>query len=83
MHCGGMGVGLAVTTHHKNIQPLPQWRIDKVNQIVPGDMKAPMKAYLWALQNPNISAVISNLWDENFVEENLSLAGKKVELRPG
>lgn len=79
----GMKVAMAVATHHKNIQPLPQWRIDKVNQIVPGDMKAPMKAYLWALQNPNISAVISNLWDEKFVEENLSLAGKKVELRPG
>jgi aryl-alcohol dehydrogenase-like predicted oxidoreductase len=79
----GMKVAMAVATHHKKLQPLPQWRIDKVNQIVPGDMKAPMKAYVWALQNPNISAVISNLWDEKFVEENLSLAGKKVELQPG
>ena len=79
----GMKVAMAVATHHKKLQPLPQWRIDKVNQIVPGDMKPPMKAYLWALQNPNISAVISNLWDEKYVEENLSLAGKKVELRAG
>ncbi len=79
----GMKVAMAVATHHKKLQPLPQWRIDKVNQIVPGDMKAPMKAYLWALQNPNISAVISNLWDEKFVEENLSLAGQKVDLLPG
>ena len=74
---------MAVATHHKALQPLPQWRIDKVNQIVPGDINPPRKAYLWALQNPNISAVISNLWDEKFVDENLSLAGKKVELRPG
>ncbi|MCK5701798.1 MAG: aldo/keto reductase, partial [Cyclobacteriaceae bacterium] len=47
----GMKVAMAVATHHKKLQPLPQWRIDKVDQIVPGDMKPPMKAYLWALQN--------------------------------
>jgi aryl-alcohol dehydrogenase-like predicted oxidoreductase len=79
----GMKVAMAVATQHEALKPLPQWRIDKVNQIVPGDMKPPMKAYLWALQNPNISAVISNLWDEEFVNENLSLAGKKVNLLPG
>ncbi len=28
------------------------------------------------------SAVISNLWDESFVRENLLIAGKKVELQP-
>lgn len=72
----------AIATHHKPLQPVPQWRIDKVNRIVPGDMKAPMKAYLWALQNPHISAVVSNLWDETYVRENLSLAGKKIELQP-
>ena len=84
----GMGIiamkaAMAVATQHESLQPLPQWRIAKVNQIVPGDMKPPMKAYLWALQNPNISAVISNLWNEQYVDENLSLAGKKVELMPG
>jgi hypothetical protein len=26
--------------------------------------------------------VNSNLWDETFIRENLSLAGKKVELQP-
>jgi aryl-alcohol dehydrogenase-like predicted oxidoreductase len=71
----------AVATHHKALQPVPQWRIDKVNRIVPGDMKPPMKAYLWALQNAHIAAVNSNLWDETFVRENLSLAGQKVELQ--
>lgn len=83
----GMGIiamkaAHAVATHHKSLQPVPQWRIDKVERIVPGEMKAPMKAYLWALQNPNITAVVSNLWDETYVRENLSLAGKKVELQP-
>lgn len=87
-HAKGVGViamkvAMAVATQHKQLQPIPEWRIQKVNRIVPGDMKAPMKAYLWALQNPNLTAVISNLWNENFVRENLSLAGKKVELQPG
>ncbi len=77
-----MKVAMSVATHHKSLQPVPQWRIDKVNRIVPGDMKAPMKAYVWALQNPNLTACISNLWDATFVKENLSLAGKKVELQP-
>ncbi len=79
----GMKVAMAVATHHKALQPTPQWRVDKVERIVPGDMKAPMKAYLWALQNPHISGVISNLWDEQYVNENLSITGKKVALQPG
>lgn len=79
----GMKVAMAVATHHKALQPIPAWRVEKVDRIVPGDMKPPLKAYLWALQNPHISAVISNLWDEQFVNENLSIAGKKVELQPG
>jgi aryl-alcohol dehydrogenase-like predicted oxidoreductase len=77
-----MKVAMSVATHHKPLQPVPQWRIDKVNRIVPGEMKAPMKAYTWALQNPNLTAVISNLWDETHIRENLSVAGKKVELNP-
>ena len=86
-HAASKGMGLiamkaahAVATHHKSLQPVPDWRIAKVERIVPGDLKAPQKAYVWALQNPRISAVISNLWDETFVKENLALAGKKVEL---
>ena len=71
----------AVATHHKELQPVPEWRVAKVERIVPGDLKAPQKAYLWALQNPRITAVISNLWDETYIRENLALAGRKVELR--
>jgi aryl-alcohol dehydrogenase-like predicted oxidoreductase len=78
----GMKVAMAVATHHKPLQPVPQWRIDKINRVIAGDMKAPMKAYLWALQNPNVSMVVSNLWDETFIRENLSLAGKKVDFQP-
>jgi aryl-alcohol dehydrogenase-like predicted oxidoreductase len=78
-----MKVAMAVATHHKPLQPVPDWRIQKVERIVPGDdLKAPQKAYIWALQNPRIAAVISNLWDETYIAENLALAGRKVELQP-
>lgn len=77
-----MKAAMAVATHHKSLQPVPDWRIQKVERIVPGEMKAPVKAYLWALQNQGISAVISNLWDETFVKENLAVAGQKVDMQP-
>lgn len=78
----GMKVAHAVATHHKPLQPIPQWRVEKIHRIIPGDEKAPVKAYLWALQNPLLTAVISNLWDETFVRENLGVAGRKVQLQP-
>jgi aryl-alcohol dehydrogenase-like predicted oxidoreductase len=86
-HAKGVGViamkaAMAVATHHKALQPVPQWRIDKVNRIVPGDLKPPLKAYVWALQNPHLAAVVSNLWDETYVRENLGIAGKRVALQP-
>ena len=68
-----MKVAMAVATHHKQLQPVPDWRIAKVNRIVPGDDKPPVKAYLWSLQDPRISAVISNLWDKAYIEENLAV----------
>ena len=79
----GMKVAMSVATQHEKLKPLPEWRAAKLNKIVPGNMKTPVKAYLWALQNPRISAVISNLWDENYVKENLSVVGKKIELQRG
>jgi aryl-alcohol dehydrogenase-like predicted oxidoreductase len=86
----GRGMGLiamkaahAVATHHKRLQPIPDWRVAKVDRIVPGPDKPPIKAYIWALQNPHIAAVVSNLWDETHVRENLGVAGRKVELQPG
>ena len=88
-HASAKGVGIiamkaahAVATHHKPLQPVPEWRVAKVERVVAGEWNAPRKAYLWALQDPRITAVISNLWDETHVRENLSLAGKKVDLLP-
>jgi hypothetical protein len=79
-----MKVAMAVATQHEELRPLPAWRGEKLNQLIPGDdMKLPVKAYLWALQNPRLSAVISNMWDEQYVRENMSVAGRKVDFNRG
>jgi aryl-alcohol dehydrogenase-like predicted oxidoreductase len=79
----GMKVAMGVATQHEQLKPLPAWREEKLNKIIPDDLKAPVKAYLWALQNPRISGIISNMWDEKHVKENLSIVGKKIELQRG
>ena len=61
---------------------IPPSRIEKLNHIIPGDMKIPMKAYLWALQNPNLTCVNSEMITADHVRDNLTLTGKKVDLVP-
>jgi aryl-alcohol dehydrogenase-like predicted oxidoreductase len=78
-----MKAAMAVFTPYPPEQvPVPEWRIQKLNQIVPGEMKLPVKAYLWALQNADLSAVISGITTEQVLLENLSVVGKKIELQP-
>ncbi len=45
---------------------------------LPGPLKVPHKAYLWALRNSLISAVNSEMINQRMVDENLPLAGTKV-----
>lgn len=59
-------------------QPGPRARIEKLQRAVSGDMKVPMKAYLWALRNQNITAINSELINARLVKENLPLAGRKL-----
>lgn len=78
-----MKAAMAVYTPYDTKQvPVPEWRIQKLNQIIPGEMKLPVKAYLWALQNQNLSAVVSGITSVEMLNENLSTVGKKVELKP-
>jgi len=78
-----MKAAMAVSTPYDPQQvPVPEWRIQKLNRIIPGDMKLPVKAYLWALQNPDLSAVISGIKTEEMLLENLSVVSKKIELMP-
>jgi aryl-alcohol dehydrogenase-like predicted oxidoreductase len=60
-----------------NGQPDDPARVQLVEDAVPGELKRPQKAYLWALRNPNLSAVISELVNHQMVEDNLPLARRK------
>ncbi len=53
-------------------------RVKLVEEAVPGPWKIPQKAYLWALRNPNLSAVISEMVDAAMVKDNLPLAGRST-----
>jgi len=61
---------------------IPKSRVEALDRIIPGKMKTPMKAYLWALQNPYITCVNSDMHNESHVRDNLTLPGEKVELQP-
>lgn len=69
-----------VVPKHDAFKPGPQWRIAKLNDLVKEDLKTPVKAYLWALQNEHISAVISDMVTEQAVNENTSITGIKIDL---
>ena len=78
-----MKAAMAVSTPYDPQQvPVPEWRIQKLNQIIPEEMKLSVKAYLWALQNPDLSAVVSGITTEEMLIENLSAVGKKIDLLP-
>jgi len=78
-----MKAAMAVYTPYDPKQvPVPEWRIQKLNQIIPGEMKLPVKAYLWALHNQNLSAVVSGITSVDMLVENLSVVGRKIELQP-
>jgi hypothetical protein len=61
---------------------VPPGRIERLNHVVTGDMKIPVKAYLWVLQNPHISCVNCELKNAEHVREDVPLAGKKISLVP-
>lgn len=78
-----MKAAMAVSTPYDPQQvPVPEWRIQKLNQIIPEEMKLQVKAYLWALQNSDLSAVVAGMTTEEMVIENLSAVGRKIELKP-
>jgi predicted aldo/keto reductase-like oxidoreductase len=56
-------------------RPAPAERTRLIEQAVPGSLKPPQKAYVWALRNPNLTAVISELINMDLVNDNLPLAG--------
>ena len=77
---GVIGMKVARPVHHgrKNYPRDDPRRVALIDGAVPGPLKVPHKAYLWALRNPLISAVNSEMINQRMVDENLPLAGTKV-----
>ncbi len=76
-----MKAAMAVATPYDPAQvPVPEWRVSKLNRIIPEDMKLQVKAFLWALQNQDLSAVNAGMYTEEMVLENLAAVGRKIDL---
>jgi len=76
-----MKAAMAVATPYDPAQvPVPEWRVSKLNMIIPEDMKLQVKAFLWVLQNQDLSAVNAGMYTEEMVLENLAAVGRKIDL---
>jgi aryl-alcohol dehydrogenase-like predicted oxidoreductase len=76
-----MKAAMAVATPYDPVQvPVPEWRVSKLNRIIPEDMKLQVKAFLWALQNQDLSAVNAGMFTEEMILENLTAVGRKIDL---
>lgn len=77
-----MKAAMAVATPYDPAKvPVPEWRVSKLNRIIPEEMKLQVKAFLWALQNQDISAVNAGMYTEEMVLENLAAVGRKIDLQ--
>lgn len=61
---------------HPGRSPADPARVKLIQDAVAGDMKVPQKAYLWALRNANLTAAVSEMTNQQLVDDNLPLAGK-------
>ncbi len=76
-----MKAAMAVATPYDPAKvPVPEWRVSKLNRIIPEEMKLHVKAFLWALQNQGLSAVNAGMYTEEMVLENLTAVGRKIDL---
>lgn len=67
-----MKAAQAVLESGRESNPIPE-RAALLNQSVPGEMGLYPKAYRFVLSNPHLSAVISNMVNEQMVKENLAV----------
>lgn len=59
-------------------QPDDPARQALLHRAVPGDLKIPQRAYVWALRNAAVEACNSELINAGLVRDNLPLAGRKA-----
>ncbi len=72
-----MKVARPVFNGRNNATPDDSRRVKMIQDAVPGPLKVPQKAYVWALRNPRLGGVISELVNAELVRDNLPLAGVK------
>ncbi len=61
----------------------PEWRVQKLDTAIPDpNLSTFAKAYLWALQNPHLSACVSQMESLADVADNYAIVGRKVDLQP-
>ena len=77
---GVIAMKVARPCHHgrDNGQPNDPRRVAMIEEAVPGPLPVPQKCYLWALRDPRIAAVNSELKNSAMVAENLPLAAAKA-----
>ncbi|WP_066629505.1 aldo/keto reductase [Labilibacter marinus] len=64
------------------MQDQPTWRLDKLNTTIPDeDLSKFAKAYMWALQNPNLSCCVSQMETVDKIEDNLAVIGRKYDVK--
>jgi aryl-alcohol dehydrogenase-like predicted oxidoreductase len=73
-----MKVARPVFSGRANGKPDDPARVKLAEQAVPGPLKVPQKAYVWALRSPHVSAVNSEMVNSRMVKENLPLAAAKA-----
>jgi predicted aldo/keto reductase-like oxidoreductase len=73
---GVIAMKVARAVHMDRGRPTPPERIAKIEAAVPGPLKAPQKAYVWALRNPHLTACVSEMTSAEHVTDNLPLARK-------
>jgi aryl-alcohol dehydrogenase-like predicted oxidoreductase len=81
-HAAGVGViamkvARAVHNGRNNGTIDPPERVAKIEAAVSGPLKVPQKAYIWALRNRQLTAVISEMGNAEVTKDNLPLAGRK------
>ncbi|MBL8177349.1 MAG: aldo/keto reductase [Bryobacterales bacterium] len=81
-HAAGVGViamkvARAVHNGRNNGTIDPPERVAKIEAAVSGPLKVPQKAYVWALRNAKLSAVISEMGSGAIARDNLPLAMRK------
>ena len=78
---GVIGMKVAKPVHMGGNAPTDPARVKLMHDAMPGPLKVPQKAYVWALRNPGLTAVISEMGTAAHVNDNVPLAGTKPAAR--